>query len=317
MRWIVFGYVQANRKILKPEGIKDYQSFYCGLCRELKNIGGAKAQVLLNFDCTFLAILLSGLYEDELPLGEEFICAVHPGRKKYAVSNEFISYAAAMDIILSYHNLLDDYNDQGNIAKKTAANMLRKTYNAVQEKYPRQVKAVEEALEKLAKAEAAGEENLDIVAGFTGEMLAEIFAYHDKDIWNQDLRNLGFYLGKFIYLMDAYEDREKDEKKGSYNPLSALYKSCEKPNDYEIFVQQTLSIQMEEVAKSFERLPIIDHAEVIRNILYSGVWTKYEVIQIKSGRRKEEMQQAGKIPSKAKEKNRAGKRRSRKKAAIK
>ncbi len=286
----MFGYIQANRKILKPEDVKDYQSFYCGLCRELKNLGGAKAQVLLNFDCAFLAIVLSGLYEDEIPEGEEFVCAIHPGKKKYAVSNEFISYAAAMDVILSYHNLLDDYRDQGNIAKKTAANMLKKTYDEAALKYPRQAKAVEESIKKLAEAEAAKEENLDIVAGYTGEMLAELFVYRDNDIWNQDLRNLGFYLGKFVYLMDAYEDREKDEKKENYNPMIALYKSCENPKDYETFAQQSLSTQMEEVAKSFERLPIIDHAEVIRNILYSGVWTKYEAIQIKSGRRKEEKQ---------------------------
>jgi hypothetical protein len=85
--------------------------------------------------------------------------------------------------------------------------------------------------------------------------------------------------------MDAYEDMEKDQKKCDYNILSFHNEEC--PNCYETFVRQFLTTQMTECAKAFEHMPILKNAEVIRNIIYSGVWTKYDYIQVKSERRKE------------------------------
>ena len=41
-----------------------------------------------------------------------------------------------------------------------------------------------------------------------------------QDRWEPYLRKFGFFLGKFIYIMDAYDDLEKDLKNGSYNPLN-------------------------------------------------------------------------------------------------
>ena len=91
-------------------------------------------------------------------------------------------------------------------------------------------------------------------------------------------------MGKFIYLMDAYEDVDKDEKKNAYNPLRNLKKDNQK--DFETLTRLMMTSMMSECAKSFERLPIILHADILRNILYSGVWTKYEYIQLKKRKRK-------------------------------
>ena len=66
--------------------------------------------------------------------------------------------------------------------------------------------------------EKAAEENIDLVAGLTGEMLGEVFAWKE-DEWYQELRTLGYYMGKFIYLMDAYEDLDKDIKKGNFKEV--------------------------------------------------------------------------------------------------
>lgn len=53
-----------------------------------------------------------------------------------------------------------------------------------------------------------------MVAGLTGEMLGEIFCWRE-DEWQEELRTLGFYMGKFIYIMDAYEDYDEDRRKRS------------------------------------------------------------------------------------------------------
>lgn len=273
----MFGYINVNRKELSKEEEKTYQAYYCGLCRKLKDVAGMKGQLLLNYDMTFLILLLSGLYELEY---EEimFNCVLHPAKKKLAYINEVTSYAADMDIILSYYNLMDDYHDDKSQAKRLLASALAKDCEKIKKKYPRQVKAVQDYMINLETAQKRNETNLDIVSGYTGEMLSELFVWKE-DLWEKDLRNLGFYMGKFIYLMDAYDDLEKDLKRGSYNPLRDLKRQSGK--DYETFCRQTLTSLMSECAKSFERMPILQHAGLIRNILYSGVWTRYEYLQLK------------------------------------
>lgn len=186
----MFGYIYVNRKELSEEDRKDYQSYYCGLCQALRKSSGVKGQVLLNYDMTFLIILLSGLYELENK-EEEFFCPLHPGKKKIAYINEVTQYASDMNVLLSYHNLLDDWQDEKNYPKHVMSMMLKKDYARISRKYPRQAEAVEAYMRKLNMLEHKRETNLDAIAGLTGEMLGEIFAWKD-DIWSEELHAWDF-----------------------------------------------------------------------------------------------------------------------------
>ena len=264
----MFGYINVNGKELSEENKNIYQSYYCGLCRNLREFCGTKGPALLNYDMTFLVVLLTGLYEPDTD-EKEFTCMLHPIKKRKARSNEIEHYAAQMNVLLAYYNLVDDWKDEKSYTKKTIASMFEKDYGRVADQYPRQVKAVEDYIAKLAVYEQNKETNIDLVAGLTGEMLGEIFAWK-QDEWYDELKTLGFYLGKFIYLMDAYEDLEKDEKKDSYNPLRYLQTDDEQ--EYETLCRLMMTSMLSECAKSFERLPILLHADILRNIIYSGVW---------------------------------------------
>ena len=88
---------------------------------------------------------------------------------------------------------------------------------------------------------------------------------------------MGFYLGKFIYLLDAYEDVYEDRKKGRYNPFTI---KCDDP-DFEEEVRTILTMMMAECSREFEKLPILDNVEILRNIIYSGVWYRYEAVNQK------------------------------------
>jgi hypothetical protein len=156
------------------------------------------------------------------------------------------------------------------------ARALQGDYARIGAGYGRQCRALERYLERLADAEQRQETNIDLVSGLTGEMLAEIFDWR-QDEWSSELRCFGFYMGKFIYLMDAYEDCEKDIKEKQYNILASMYGGPE----YEIYCKQLLTSMMAECAKSFERLPILQHADILRNVLYSGVWTRYEYANLR------------------------------------
>lgn len=273
----MFGYININQKELSEENKKIYQAYYCGLCQKLKTNCGTKGQMLLSYDLTFLIVLLTGLYELE-NTETEFTCPLHPTKKRMAYINEATEYAADMNLILAYQNLLDDWKDEKSYTKKAFVKILDKDYTRIVSKYPRQVRALEEFMRKTAEAEKNKETNLDLVAGLTGEMLGEIMCWRE-DEWQEEMRTLGFYMGKFIYLMDAYEDYEADQKKNCYNPL--VYMEKENDQEFDTFCKLLLTSMMSECAKSFERLPILLHADILRNILYSGVWSRYEYLQLR------------------------------------
>ena len=150
----------------------------------------------------------------------------------------------------------------------------------------------------LWRAEKEGSENIDEVAGYTGQMLSEIFLWKEEGMWADDLKTFGFYLGKFIYLMDAYEDVEKDHKAQSYNALTSAWLKNEE--DFDTFSRLLLTSMMSEAAKAFERMPVIQNASIIRNILYSGVWTRFQAVYAKR-HRKDEKEEKKKEKSVAKE----------------
>ena len=277
----MFGYINVNKTELSEENQKVYQAYYCGLCQRLHHHCGKKGQVLLSYDMTFLELLLTGLYEPENK-ERMFTCMIHPTKKQISYENAVSDYCAAINVILAYHNLIDDWKDDKKVLKMHMANMLQESYLKFAELYPRQAEAIETYMESLAEFEKKNECNIDLVAGLTGEMLGEVFAWKE-DEWHEELKTLGYYMGKFIYLMDAYEDIDKDERKGAYNPLRKLRK--DNPKDFETLTRLMMTSMMSECAKSFERLPILMHADILRNILYSGVWTKYEYIQLKKKKR--------------------------------
>ena len=269
----MFGYVNVNQQELKIKDYQTYHAFYCGLCQELKKSHGRKAQMTLNYDMAFLVIFLTALHELEIQKDSVF-CPLHPSKKQDVIWNEATSYGADMNILLSYQTLMDGWRDEKNRSKKALADFLKKDYQRLLKKYPRQGEALELYVEKLSEAEKNREKDIDRVSGLTGAMLSEVFLWKE-DYFREDVRWMAFFLGKFIYLMDACEDMEKDQKAGRYNVF--LVRNENSGDDLEYDILNVLNSMMSECAKAFERLPILEYAEILRNILYSGIWTRYEV----------------------------------------
>ena len=266
----MFGYVNVNIPELKVKDYLTYRSYYCGLCQTLKKQNGAASRVTLSYDMTFLAILLTGLYEPECHIYEKR-CMMHPMRKQTVCVNEVTKYAADMNLLLNYDKMLDDWKDERKISRYFYSLLIKRRAKKVMQKYPEKASCIQSKLQELSDVEEAGVQDFDTAAGLFGKITEEIFAYR-KDEWEGDLRQMGFYLGKFIYLMDAYEDLEHDRKKDSYNP----FRFHEKEENFEENSRQMLTMMMAECARAFERLPIVKEVDILRNILYSGIWTKFE-----------------------------------------
>lgn len=268
----MFGYITTNMEEMKMKDYGKYHAFYCGICQDLKEYHGQIFRLSLTYDMTFLAVLLNGLYESE-KTERKYRCAAHPFHTHLAYRNEITAYAADMNILLSYYNYLDDWQDEKKKIPLAIAACLKKEVKNIQEKYPRQAGAVERYMEKLKLCEKENSQDLDRASGDTGELFGEIFVWK-QDHWEATLRRIGFGIGKFIYLMDAYEDVEKDRRKNNYNPWETI---SEEP-DFPEFAEQILTMIIAETSREFEKLPIVEYVDILRNILYSGIWNKYNKV---------------------------------------
>ena len=277
----MFGYVVMNKPEMKFKDFEMYRSFYCGLCRELRERYGISGQITLTYDMTFVILLLSGLYEPPTKKGTTR-CIIHPVQSQTVRKNVITEYAADMNVFLTYYKCVDDWKDDKNLAKLALGRLLKNKDRKAEALYRKKTKAIIHDLDELSAMEKAGEKNLDKMAGCVGRIMEEIFAYKE-DPWEGALRRMGFYMGKFIYIMDAFEDVEEDVEKGNYNPFSEEYIM----EGFQERVRQILIMMMAEACREFEKLPIIKYADILRNILYSGVWCQFETV---SGKRKEKQE---------------------------
>lgn len=277
----MFGYVTICEPELKVKDLRKYKAYYCGLCRTLKEKYGNMGQMTLTYDMTFAVVLLTSLYECSVEESSHR-CKVHPVKKQVMLQNEMTEYAADMNVLLSYYHLKDNWDDERKISGLLGTQALHRKAKNIAKQYPRQSKAIRRELKALARYEAEGCQNIDLPAGCFGRLMEELFLYK-KDVWEETLRKLGFFLGKYIYIMDAYEDLEKDLKEGNYNPFQELSK---KP-DYEERCRQMLYMMIAESSAAFEKLPCLQDADILRNILYAGVWNRYHKLQAERQEKKE------------------------------
>lgn len=272
----MFGYIAINKAEMKFKDFDMYQSYYCGLCKQLKECYGKRGQMTLSYDMTFLVILLTGLYEPDTRL-DTVSCIAHPLEKHAARTNVYTDYAAAINMILCYYKCKDDWVDEHKLKSRATAKILSPRIREIEQKYPQKIAVLAQNLQEISRLERQNEQSIDRMAGLFGNIMAECFVYQ-KDEWEPYLRRIGFFLGKFIYLMDAYEDVEEDLASGNYNPLKNDFQHNE---NFSEDCRTLLTLMMSECSRSFEKLPILLHAEILRNILYSGVWCRYTSVTAK------------------------------------
>lgn len=262
----MFGFIRVNAAELSGEEMNRYRALYCGLCRTLGKRHGRLSQLALTYDMTYLCLFLSSLYEPEEEQGM-LRCLPHPAKPHPYCVNGITDYAADMTIALTWHKCMDDWQDDHKRSRKLMADALKKHYEAVKARWPRQVESIEARMQELSLIEARKEPSLDAAANCFGQLLGEIFVMKD-DFWRGALRTFGAALGRYIYLADAACDYDKDAASGSYNPLLLLDMQ---PEDMREHLKQILGA----ASVAFEALPLITDEHLLRNVLYSGLWQSY------------------------------------------
>lgn len=268
----MFGYVLANREALSEVELQRYRGCYCGLCRAIARDFGPLQRFALSYDLTFLALLLSSLYEPE-EQHRDSRCMVHPLRRHGQWESEFTHYAAAMNVALAYYQRLDDWIDDHAPLAWAESRAFSGSIPSIAAAFPRQVQAITGALEALRDLERRDMQEPDLPAAAFGGLMAVLFTPRE-DRWTPLLRQMGEALGRYIYLLDALCDLPEDLRRGRYNPLRTRGQAGLTP---EAFLP-ILQMLMGECTDAFERLPLVQDVGLLRNILYSGVWARYHAL---------------------------------------
>lgn len=268
----MFGYIIVNKAEMKFKEFDIYHSYYCGLCQSLKERYGVVGQLSLSYDLTFVLMLLTELYEPETQAAE-CRCIAHPFEKHTFRKNILTDYIADMNVLFTYYKCQDDWEDERKLTGLLYGRLLEGKTRKAKQLYEQKVRSISLLMQKFSEAEKSQNADIDTMAGLFGEIMAQIVVCRE-DEWSENLQKFGFFLGKFIYLMDAYEDVEADIRKRNFNPLKKLYETPE----FEEKCKTILTMMMSECCKEFEKLPIVDNVDILRNILYSGVWCRYESV---------------------------------------
>ena len=273
----MFGFVVASLEELSEEEKNRYQAVYCGICRAIRDSEGQLCRLGLSYDMAFLALLLMSLYEPDEKTGQSR-CIAHPAKARPWTDNEYIRYAARMNVALAACKARDDWSDDGKFSAKLLSKLFGRHEGEIAAAYPRQCAAISQCITRLSALERDRCANPDEPANCFGSLMAELMVVCE-DRWAEALRQLGFYLGRFIYLADAAIDYRKDIKYGKYNPFAAMGSG----EDFEKW-EQYLVLAMAGCTEAYERLPLVEDKGILDNILYSGIWLSYRRMQRESGK---------------------------------
>lgn len=282
----MFGYILPEKPEMKIKEFELFRAYYCGVCKSIGRRYGQLKRFLLNYDSTFLAVLIASAAGEQPSAGKER-CIAHPVVKRHIVKRSgIVDYASDINILLAYYNLEDNRRDEGSLSSGAALVLLRRAHGKLKRIYPEKCRIIESRLEELHRLESQGCPSMDMAAEPFARLMEEVTAYGplcaDEKI-EKVLRWIGYNLGKWIYILDAYDDLEKDIRRKSYNPLVNQYKYengdiIEFKNRIRERVEFNLTYSLNQIAGAFELLEAKVNRGILENIIYMGMLRKTETI---------------------------------------
>lgn len=245
-----------------------YKAYYCGLCRTLQRAFGIHSQYLLNYDCTFMAIFLSALQESDTPRCEQGKCLYMPFKKiPIAKQSSIMNYCAAVNVLLAYYKLKDDWKDEKKLLAGISYGLYKSATKKAKKMYPEAASAIKNGLAELDTLEKEKCADIDTAANTFGELMKNCVCA-SKEIPCDELKKceaISYNIGKWIYLLDAEIDREKDRKSGNYNPLLVCGIDSKR-------AKTLMELALNEAVLAYNLLKLHANKEILDNIFYDGLY---------------------------------------------
>lgn len=271
----MFGYVTAYKPEMKIKEYEAYKGVYCTLCKSLGNEYGIFSRFLLSYDGAFYVIYKLGL-SGECVTAENSRCTFNPAKKcmKICAQTDIYKLASAITVILAYYKLVDNIYD-GKFLKKAGLLLIRPYFSHLKDKagkkYPDILKLVDDGMKEQFATEKNSDLSIDKSADASAKMLSELFAYGESGVEKEFSQKFGYLLGRAVYVLDAFDDYERDKKNGEFNP----FVNCE---DFisdaslsaRLTIGELINIKQEKTFNNFS--PIVD------NIICDGLNFQLEKI---------------------------------------
>lgn len=270
----MFGYIRAKKEELKVKEFDTYKAVYCSLCRNLGKNYGFLSRLTLSYDFTFLSLLNMSL-KDGCPHFERKRCAFNPLKKcNYCKDSDSLQMPSAAAMILLYYKILDNISDEKGF-KKLGYIMIKPIFSSAHKKAAKKYPHIEQIAKEYTDSQNLLEKEncseIDRAADPTAIMLSKLLPLCSEDLLQKRaLERMGYCLGRYIYLLDAAVDLEKDIKHNSYNPLKGEVQGDPKEYAKERITPQ-LYICSNEAALAFELLDIKKYKSILGNVIYLGL----------------------------------------------
>ena len=283
----MFGYVKPRRPELKVKEDMLYRAAYCGLCRTMGKTTGCLSRLFLSYDIVLLLLTRIALEKTETKF-EKRRCLIHPLRPRLMMEpNATAEYSAVVTALLAHDKAADNISDERGLRRLAARGVRRILVAALHRgNCPDALaEAARESLSRLAALEAKGTDSIDDCADTFGETLSAVFAYGLTGAEARIAAEVGRHVGRVLYVLDAADDFEKDQKSGSFNPLVNAYGKA-----LPEAARESLSVAVRmDLSDADAALALIDFSHcrdvenVIKNILSMGIPDEAERILAKNG----------------------------------
>lgn len=286
----MFGYITPDKPELKIKDYETFRAYYCGLCKAMGNNYGVLSRFALNYDSVFLGLFLSSLHKEKVELKKE-VCFANPIKKKFVVrGSKSLEYAADINTMLIYHKFKDNWMDEKNYVSATALMVFKHTYMKAVKRNPEANEIIVASLFELDELEKAKCDSFDQAAEPFAQMMKRLLSigYHYEDEKTRRIVEwLGYNIGKWVYVMDAFDDLADDIKKQCYNPLLLKYGLVNTNTDLVMNqirkeVKESLTHTLWQSSNALELLKL-NNKGIIDNILHEGMYKKMELIIDKRG----------------------------------
>ena len=274
----MFGYVKTHTPELKVCEYEAYRAAYCGLCRAMGKCTGQCSRMMLSYDFAFLVHVRLALTGQSAEY-EKKRCLVHPLRKRTVMKrNPQLDACAEMAAILSYHKISDDIADESG-GKRLLARLLRPIVGHMRKRAMRNggYEALDESmrarLEELRALEQERRDSVDIPADLFGKLLADAVAADLSGTDERLARQIGYHIGRWIYIVDALDDYEEDRARGRYNPFVLLYPEPEQMRHASEGIAIALKNELAQAENAFDLLTFENEMQknIVANIIYLGM----------------------------------------------
>ena len=273
----MFGYVQPDTPYLFVKDDTLYKALYCGVCKAIGSSGSQLSRMSLTYDIAFLSAVAHNVCNVDVKIKRER-CVAHPIKSRPIASRDTLTEKlAAVNVILAEYKVKDDVYDSGKGRLKGL--LIGGGYKKAKKKYPEIEKIVKEGYELLSEKEKNGEKSVDMVCDPFAELLAKLSDEVFGEYATESTHKLFYAIGKWIYLIDALDDFEKDVKKKNYNLFVTAYGETEFKSFVEKYGKEVdfiFSSVFSTIAEEAGKIKFYFNGDLVKNILLRGIPAAYK-----------------------------------------